>query len=153
MWFNPEQRRRPIPRKRNPGDENADAEESAAAATIDTPEPEVDGSPAAGAGKKQYTPTADPFQFAHDNLAGVRLLESRKHREMQLAFKEKPSKQVIDKAKEFGFRWNNQEKLWALRLNASTANQDRIDGQRAFREIVDMIRDERGIERSPGIER
>ena len=142
-----------MPKKRNAAEDNKD--ESADAATIgaaDSAAPEK-GSGAAAVGKKKYTPAADPFQFAHDNLAGVRLLESRQYREMQLAFAEKPSQQVIDKVKELGFRWNNEEKLWALKLNPSTANQDRVDGQRAFREIANMMRDERGMERSAGVER
>jgi hypothetical protein len=138
-------------KRRNLGNDNAD--ESASTAMLDTPEAGPDASVAEVVGKKSYTPAPDPFQFAHDNLAGVRLLESRKYREMQIAFDEKPSPQVIDKAKECGFRWNNQEKLWALKLNPSTANRDRVEGQRAYREIADMIRAERGHEPTTGIGR
>jgi hypothetical protein len=104
------------------------------------------GAHAAAVEKKQYPPVTDPFQLAHDNLAGARLLESRKRYEMLLAFEEKPTPEVLDKVKEHGFRWNNQEKLWTLKIGRDTANQDRMNGQRAYRAVADMIRAERGHE-------
>ena len=52
----------------------------------------------------------DPFGIAIDNLAGVRLFESKRDRQMAIKFGEgrpedKPSQPVIDKMKETGFRW------------------------------------------------
>jgi hypothetical protein len=105
---------------------------------------EAAGVSRAAAGKKQYPPVADPFQVAHDNLAGAKLLESRRRRELLLVFDAKPSPEVIAKVKEHGFRWNNTEKLWVRKIAHEAANQDRLEGHRAYRSVVSMIRTERG---------
>src|ERR1700681_2654659 len=62
-------------------------------------------------GQKKRVSAPDPFGIATDNLAGVRLFESRQDRQMALKFGEgrfedKPSQAVIDKLKEAGYRWN-----------------------------------------------
>src|SRR6516165_445739 len=77
-------------------------------------------------GQKKRIVTADPFGIAHDNIAGVRLFESRQDRQMALKFGEgrpedKPSQAVIDKLKEEGWRWNPADKIWAHPVWPATA--------------------------------
>src|SRR6201993_2140244 len=60
-------------------------------------------------GQRKRIPAADPFGIAHDNIAGVRLFESRQDRQMAIKFGDgsaeaKPSQAVIDKMKEAGYR-------------------------------------------------
>src|SRR5437899_1540157 len=55
-------------------------------------------------GQKKWVPAPDPFGIAKDNLAGVRLFESKQDRQMAIMFGEgrpedKPSQAVIDKVK------------------------------------------------------
>jgi hypothetical protein len=98
--------------------------------------------------KKSYAP--DPFKIATDVLAGVHLAESRRFRRSEISFDEKPSQPVIDKLKESGFRWNGQDRLWAKRIDAPSALQDRIDAERTYQDVAKMIREERGITHDVG---
>src|ERR1700677_975820 len=59
-------------------------------------------------GQKQR-PIPDPFGIATDNVAGVRLFESRQDQQMAIKFgdgspEDKPSQAVIDKMKDAGFK-------------------------------------------------
>jgi hypothetical protein len=102
-------------------------------------------------GQKKRIVTADPFGIAHDNIAGVRLFESRQDRQMALKFGEgrpedKPSQAVIDKLKEEGWRWNPADKIWALPVWPASAMTTRINAERLYQDIVSMIRQEKGAE-------
>ena len=55
-----------------------------------------------GSRKGAFAP--DPFAIATDNLAGVRLFESKRDRQMAIKFDDKPSQAVIDKLKEAGLQ-------------------------------------------------
>src|SRR5450432_4174148 len=53
-------------------------------------------------GQRKWVSAADPFGIATDNLAGIRLFESKRDRQMAIQFGEgrsedKPSQAVIDK--------------------------------------------------------
>jgi hypothetical protein len=102
-------------------------------------------------GQKKWVTAPDPFGIATDNLAGVRLFESKQDRQMAIKFGEgrpedKPSQAVIDKMKEAGFRWNPADRIWAHPVYADSAMTTRIDAERLYQEVRQMIRQEKGIE-------
>ena len=101
--------------------------------------------------KKAFTPTADPYGIAHDNLAGVHLFESKRDHQMAIQFGEgrpedKPSQAVIDKLKDADYRWNPMHKIWAHPVRGDSAMRTRIDAERLYQELRTMIRQEKGIE-------
>jgi hypothetical protein len=102
-------------------------------------------------GQRKRITAADPFGIAHDNVAGVRLFESRQDRQMAIKFGEgrpedKPSQAVIDKLKENGYRWVPADKIWAHPVWPASAMTTRINAERLYQEICSMIRQEKGVE-------
>jgi hypothetical protein len=99
---------------------------------------------------KQYAKAPDPFGIAIDKLAGVRLFESKQDRQMAIKFgdgrpEDKPSQAVIDKLKEHGYRWQPENKIWAKPVRFQDAMQTRIEAERLYQEVTQMIREEKGI--------
>lgn len=137
-------------RKRSPNQKSTEtttavAEQPAAETIPDRP------SFAERVGQRKWAPAADPFCIATDNLAGVRLFESKRDRQMAIKFGEgrpedKPSQAVIDKLKEAGYRWNPADRIWAHPVGADSAMSTRIITQRLYQEVCQMIRQEKGIE-------
>ena len=102
-------------------------------------------------GQKQRVTAADPFGIATDTLAGVRLFESKQDRQMAIMFGEgrpedKPSQAVIDKMKEAGYRWNPVDRIWAHPVRSDSAMSTRIDAERLYQEVRQMVRQDKGIE-------
>ena len=102
-------------------------------------------------GQKKWVSAPDPFGIAKDNIAGVRLFESKQDRQMAIKFGEgrpedKPSQAVIDKMKEAGFRWNPADRIWAYPIRYESAMSTRIEAERLYQEVRQMIRQEKGIE-------
>jgi hypothetical protein len=85
----------------------------------------------------------DPFGIASDYLAGVHLFESRRDGVMAIKFDEKPSQGVIDKVKEAGYRWNGFDKVWTRPTGGMSG---RIEAERLYQEVRQMVRQEKGIE-------
>jgi hypothetical protein len=102
-------------------------------------------------GQKQRPSAPDPFGIATDNLAGVRLFESKQDRQMAIKFDDKPSQAVIDKLKDTGYRWNSAHKIWAHPVTGDSAMRTRIDAERLYQEVRSMIREEKGIASSPEV--
>lgn len=126
------------------------AEPGPAAANPPAPENAAGRSFADRVGQKQRPTTPDPFGIASDNLAGVRLFESRQDRQMAIKFGDggpdsKPSQAVIDKMKEHGYRWNPLDRIWAHPIRPDTAMSTRIEAEQLYQEVRQMIRDEKGI--------
>jgi hypothetical protein len=90
-------------------------------------------------------PTPDPFEIAGDYVAGVRLFESRRDRQMAIKFDEKPGQPVIDQLKESGYRWNPTEQIWVHPVSRESAMGTRIEAERLFQEVRQMVREEMGI--------
>ncbi len=88
----------------------------------------------------------DPFGIAGDNMAGVRLFESREDRVMAIKFEEKPGPAVLDKLKDAGYRWNPRDKVWVYPVRPEAARTTRIDAERLYQEVRGMIRQDKGIE-------
>ena len=97
-------------------------------------------------GQKKFVAPADPFGIAKDNLAGVRLFESKQDRQMAIKFEDKPSQAVIDKMKEAGYRWNPSDRIWVHPVRPEFAMGTRIDAEKLYQEVRQMIRQEKGIE-------
>jgi hypothetical protein len=143
-------------RKRTPEEQPAETSTAVAeppAAANDNVPAANDNQPsfAERVGQRKRITAADPFGIAHDNIAGVRLFESRQDRQMAIKFGEgqpedKPSQAVIDKLKEAGFRWNPADKIWAHPVWPASAMTTRINAERLYQEIVSMIREEKGAE-------
>ncbi len=145
-------------RKRTPDEQPAEA----STAVAEPPEAANDNAPAANdnkpsfaerVGQRQRVSAADPFGIAKDNLAGVRLFESKRDRQMAIKFGEgrpedKPSQAVIDKLKEAGYRWNPVDRIWAHPVRSDSAMSTRIEAERLYQEVRQMIRQEKGIETS-----
>jgi hypothetical protein len=143
-------------RKRTPDQEST---ETTTTVATETPAAEAAGNGQSFAdkvGQKNWVPTPDPFGIAIDSVAGVRLFESKQDRQMAIKFGEgrledKPSQAVIDKMKEAGFRWNPADRIWAHPVRAESAMGTRIDAEKLYQEVRQMIRQEKGIEASPEI--
>jgi len=140
-------------RKRTPDEQP----EEASTAVAEPPAAANDNAPAANdnqpnfaerVGQRQRVTAADPFGIAGDYLAGVRLFESKQDRQMALKFEDKPSQAVIDKLKEAGYRWNPVDKIWAHPVRSDSAMSARIEAERLYQEVRQMIRQEKGIETS-----
>jgi hypothetical protein len=101
-------------------------------------------------GQKKWPVAPDPFGIAGDYAAGVRLFDSKRDRQIALKFEEKPSQAVIDKLKEAGFHWQPADRIWARRYGDNPMTV-RIEGERVYQEVRQMIRAEKGIESSPEI--
>lgn len=102
-------------------------------------------------GKKKWVSAPDPFGIAADNVAGVRLFESKRDRQMAIKFGEgrfedKPSQAVIDTMKEAGYRWNPVDRIWAHPVSGESAMATRIEAERLYQQVRQMIREEKGIE-------
>src|SRR6202162_2097558 len=137
-------------RKRTPDKEST--ETTTAVAEPPAPEAKPEGqSFAERVGQRKWVAPADPFGIATDNLAGVRLFESKRDRQMAIKFgdgrpEDKPSQAVIDKVKEAGYRWNPTGRIWAHPVEADSAIRTRIEAGRLYEEVRQMIRREKGIE-------
>lgn len=118
-------------------------------------EPKPDGQSFADrVGQKKWTPPADPFGIAKDNVAGVRLFESKQDRQMAIKFgdgrpEDKPSQAVIDRMKEAGYRWNPSDRIWTHPVRFDSAMSTRIEAEQLYQEVRQMIRQEKGIEAAP----
>jgi hypothetical protein len=143
-------------RKRTPDKESTETTTTVAeppAAANDNAPAANDNQPsfAERVGQRQRVSVADPYGIAHDNLAGVRLFESKQDRQMAIKFGEgrpedKPSQPVIDKMKEANFHWNPTHRIWAHPVWPASAMSTRIRAERLYQEVCQMIRQEKGIE-------
>jgi hypothetical protein len=96
-------------------------------------------------GSKKGAFAPDPFSIATDNVAGVQLFESKRDRQMAIKFDDKPSQAVIDKLKEANFRWNPTDRLWAHPVESESAMSTRIEAERVYQDLRNLIRQEKGI--------
>jgi hypothetical protein len=107
-------------------------------------------------GKRSPVTGPDPFGIARDNLAAVRLFESKRDRQMAIKFGEgrpedKPSQAVIDRLKEAGYHWNPSDRIWAHPVGGDAARSTRIEAERLYQDVRQMIRQEKGIESAPEV--
>jgi hypothetical protein len=144
-----------MPRKRKSDQQSTDSTTAVAEPPAVEATP-VDQCFAAKVGQKTWVALPDPFAIATDNDIGMRLFESKRDRQMAIKFGEgrledKPSQPVIDKLREAGFRWNPSDKIWATPVRGESAMRTRIDAERLYQELCQMVRQDKGIEPGPGI--
>ena len=120
-------------------------------------EPNGDGQTFADrVGQKKWISDPDPFPIATDNIAGVRLFQSKQDRQMAIMFgdgspKDKPRQAVIDRMKDAGFRWNPSDRIWALSFTPDFARRTHIEAEKVYQQVCQMIRQEKGIESTQDI--
>jgi len=126
-------------------------------AVADPPEAEVkpDGQSFVNKlGERKRVLTPDPFGIAQDNLAGVRLFESKRDRQVAIKFgdgrpEDKPSQAVLDLLKDAGYRWDPANRIWAHPIYPETAMSTRVEAEWLYQEVRQIIRQEKGIEPAP----
>ncbi len=102
-------------------------------------------------GKKRTVTAPDPFPIATDILAGVRLFESKEHGEMAIGFNEKPSPAVLAKMHEAHWKWQPADKVWTHPVTPESGMSTRIDAERLYQEVRQIVRQEKGIEAGRGV--
>jgi len=106
--------------------------------------------------RRQKSAAPDPFGIATDFEAGVRLLESKRDRQMAFKFGEgrpedKPSQAVIDLLKAGDYRWNPRDRIWAHPVRQENATITRVEAGWLFDEIRHLIREEKGLDTGKGV--
>ncbi len=138
-------------RKRAPGQEPA-AEGTSAVAEPPVNETQAEGrSFAERVGQRKVSFAPDPFGIAADYVAGVQLFESKRERQMAIKFgqgrpEDKPSQAVIEMVKEAGYRWNPADRIWSHPVRSESAMTTRIEAERLYQGVRQMIRQEKGID-------
>jgi hypothetical protein len=147
-----------MPRKRTPGTPSTDTEiqpvteapTEAATAVAEPPEAETPQQSQSFVERLQQqrggSLAADPFGIAGDYVAGVRLFENRKDRLMVIKFEQRPSTDVLDRLKDSGFRWNPRDQVWVHPIYSEQARRIRIEAERLYQEVRDLIRQEKDID-------
>lgn len=102
-------------------------------------------------GQRKVSFAPDPFGIAADYVAGVQLFESKRQRQMAIKFgdgrpEDKPSQAVIEMVKEAGYRWNPEDRIWSHPVRSESAMTTRIEAERLYQGVRQMIRQEKGIE-------
>ena len=104
----------------------------------------------AGAVRPNGPSVPNPFSFKHDVAAGVRLMEDRRFKQMQIQFAEKPSDDIRLAVREAGFRWLQEEQVWVKQIDRENGWQTRADAEKLFDQIASQIRAEKGIRHEVG---
>lgn len=86
-----------------------------------------------------------PFGYKQDAVAGVRLLEDRRFKQLQLKFREKPSEAVRAVVAEAGWRWRPHEEHWTKQTPAEKGWQTRAEADALYERVVTTIRAEMGV--------
>ena len=53
---------------------------------------------------------------------------------------------VIDLLKEAGYRWNPRDRVWTYPVRQDSARSTRIDADRLYQEVRQMLRQEKSID-------
>lgn len=126
--------------------------QTSATMTAEQPEAVVtEPSTPAAAESKQYAPQPNPRAWDTNNDAGTEFRTRTDPYESQIAFKEKPSQEVLDYVKQQGFRFRPEDKAWTKPIGFNTKEQDRLAAKRTYAEVVRMTLKEKGIEASPEV--
>jgi hypothetical protein len=119
---------------------------------------------------RQYRPNPYPIKTANLDGYKVQLQESRpegKPWQMQIKFGDgsldnRPSDAVVDFIKSHKvtvetqegpkevnqFRWNDQDRAWAMRIDYDAPATSRQKAERVFDAVVEMVAEERGVGRA-----
>ena len=158
-----------MPRRKPKTQEGAQSDPVQEAAPSEDAAPPMDDMPSAERPPRQFR--ANPFPIKTVNLEGykVRLQESRpagQPWQMQIKFgdgsrEQMPSDEVRDFIKSHKitietmegskevnlFRWNGEERAWAMRIEFNAPATSRLKAEGVFKEAVKRVAEERGISR------
>lgn len=144
-----------MPRKRKTPEPTNEADTPAATMTAEPPR-EIVNEPVPDAQTPSFVErlgernsrsiTPDPFMIALDNAAGVRLFENKQGRVMAIKFDDRPAQAVIETIKEAGYRWNPEDRVWTIPVRSDSAMTTRIDAERLYQHVREMIRQDKGID-------
>ena len=142
---------------RNHAPDQESAEESVATAVAEPPAPETNGNSQGFADRvrqRQWAAASAPFGGIFDTVAKVSVFEGRQGRQMTIKFgqgrpEDKPSHAVITRMKEAGYRWDPTDRIWAYPVRPGSVVRTRIEAERLYQEVCDMIRQEKGLEPGP----
>ena len=142
--------------------ETATATETSAAAesaTAVAEPPAVEAQPegrsfAEKVGKKKQVSDPDPFPFATDDVANVRLFQSKQDRQMAISSakvgqRTRPSQAVIDTMKRSGLAVGRGPQGMGAPVQARIRQETQIEAEAFYQELRKMIRQEKGIEAGP----
>jgi hypothetical protein len=138
-----------MPRKHTPDQSSTETQATTVTATAAPESVETNGEKPTfveRVGRKSERAAPDPFGIAGDYVAGVRLFESKQDRQMAIQFDEKPGQTVIDKLKEAGYRWNPTDRVWTHPVRQESAMGTRIEAERLYQDVRQMVRQEKGVE-------
>jgi hypothetical protein len=137
-----------------PAEEPTPATETTAAPAA--PERQPGDEPA----ETKRNPGPDPHVIEIDPQAGARLLSRHRYydkaleryafRDVQIKFDEKPGQAILDKIKEAGFDWDQEDKAWSKKVARDEAIRTRVDAERLFKEVAGMLREAKGLGEAPG---
>lgn len=91
---------------------------------------------------KSYGP--NPFGIRADVVAGVRLQEDKRYRQMQLKFDARPSDEVRHAVREAGFQWRTHEQVWSKPIDRDQGWRTRAGAEELFDRVTTLIRTEHG---------
>ena len=86
----------------------------------------------------------NPFGIRADVVAGVRLQEDKRYRQMQLKFDARPSDEVRQAVRDAGFQWRSQEQVWSKRIDPDQGWRTRAGAEDLFDRVTTLIRTEHG---------
>jgi len=121
---------------------------TAAHTTASEPASETAAAPEADAPTKNYGP--NPFGIRSDLVAGVRLQEDKRYRQMQLKFDSKPTDEVRQAVRDAGFQWRSQEQVWSKQIDPDQGWRTRAAAETVFEQVTALIRAEQGHTQSVG---
>ncbi len=104
--------------------------------------PEAPNNGPAEQGKPRFK---DPFDFADDYAAGVHLLESKKFRQMQMRFDDKPPQPVLEAMRASNWTFRPEEAIWTIQIPWEAPRQTRIDAEQLFQTVRNMVREAKGL--------
>lgn len=101
-------------------------------------------------GQRKWKPVPDPYEISTDPVAGVRLFESKRDRQMAFKFgsgrpEDKPGEAVLDLLREAGYIWKPEYRIWAHPVRPDSAMSTRIEAGWLFEELRHLVRAEKGI--------
>jgi hypothetical protein len=88
----------------------------------------------------------DPFVIALDNEAGVSLCEIKRYGVMAILFQDWPTQPVIDLLEKKGYRWDEMDYAWNKPVREHAAMATRIEAERLYQKVRQMIRQEKGVD-------
>jgi hypothetical protein len=110
------------------------------------------GGETAGEGAKARVTLPDPrelemIRLGPDNSSpSMRLYRSNRSQLMAMHFDEKPAEQYTQQLREAGWRWRQDDKVWAKKFDRDRRWATQADAEKLFRDIGNAIRADLGLE-------